>query len=124
VFSSTLLLREGIKGQHAHMRSVEVVVSYLVALPQPHSQFTLIFKLPSAPVGAHFFWVRFRVRVRGLDGGARLFSSVQLRLVAFVVAERLVRGWMRDEVCGGVCRGEARMCEGIGGVGIGGVGIS
>jgi hypothetical protein len=32
------------------------VVAYLVALPQTHSQFTLICKLPSAPVGAHFFF--------------------------------------------------------------------
>jgi hypothetical protein len=35
-----------------------------------------------------------------------------------VVAERLVRGWMRDEVCGGVYKGEARMYEGICGMGI------
>jgi hypothetical protein len=69
-----------------------------------------------------FFWGLFWGW--GLGFGRRgttvFFSPVllQLRLLAFVVAERLVRRWMRDEVCGGVCRAEARTYEGICGMGI------
>jgi hypothetical protein len=98
------------------------VVAYSVAVPETHSQFTLIFTLPSAPVGAFFFWGSFWGWGLGFGRrGTTVFFSpvlVQLRLLAFVVAERLVRGWMHDEVCGGVCRGEARIYEGICGMGI------
>jgi hypothetical protein len=95
------------------------VVAYSVAVPQTHSQFTLIFTLPNVPMGAFFFLgFVFGLGFGFWTEGHDCFLQSCGCAIEVMVAERLVRGWMRDEVCGGVCRGEARICEGICGVGI------